>query len=296
MLEHGHGALGHLERSPRLEKVRNMTDGSISVDTGTDELLCAIRDRVAVITLNRPEARNSLSDHLTPALRRMIKQNGDDPEVGALLITGAGTAFCSGGDVKGMGGNSAVPAMSVSDKVARLRERQRTLTGVLVSVRKPTIAALPGPAAGAGLAIALACDIRIAAESAIMTTGYARIALTGDYGISWLLTRLAGTARARELMFLSERIDARRCEALGLVNRVVSGSELQHEAFAMARTLANGPASAYASMKDNLDLALSADFLTSMDQEAERMVVAAGTAQHAEAVGSFIEKRSPSYR
>ncbi|QOZ51467.1 enoyl-CoA hydratase-related protein [Bradyrhizobium sp. CCBAU 53338] len=273
-----------------------MNDGSISIDTGTDELLCAIRDRVAVITLNRPEARNALSDHLTPALRRMIKRNGEDPNVGALLITGAGTAFCSGGDVKGMGGgNSAAPAMSFEDKVARLRERQRTLTGVLVSVRKPTIAALPGPAAGAGLAIALACDIRIAAESAIMTTGYARIALTGDYGISWLLTRLAGTARARELMFLSERLDARRCEALGLVNRVVSDSELQHETFAVARTLANGPGSAFGSIKDNLDLALSVDFLTSLDQEAERMVVAAGTAQHAEAVRAFIEKRSPKY-
>jgi 2-(1,2-epoxy-1,2-dihydrophenyl)acetyl-CoA isomerase len=278
-----------------------MTDGSISVDTGTDELLCEIRNRVALITLNRPEARNSLSDHLTPALRRMIKQNGDDPEVGALLITGAGTAFCSGGDVKGMGGNSAAPAMSVSDKVERLRDRQRPLTGVLVSLRKPTIAALPGPAAGAGLAIALACDLRIAAESAIMTTGYARIALTGDYGISWLLTRLAGTARARELMFLSERVDARRCEALGLVNRVVSDSELQHEAFAVARTLANGPASAFASIKDNLDLALSADILTSLDQEAERTVVAAGTAcgGHCAARRSgpgFIEKRPPTFR
>jgi enoyl-CoA hydratase/carnithine racemase len=272
-----------------------MTDESISIDTGTDELLCAIRDRVAVITLNRPEARNSLSDHLTPALRRMIKRSGDDPDVGALLITGAGSAFCSGGDVKGMGGSSAAPAMSFSDKVARLRERQRTLTGVLVSVRKPTIAALPGPAAGAGLAIALACDIRIAAESTIMTTGYAKIALTGDYGISWLLTRLAGTARARELMFLSERIDARRCEALGLVNRVVPDADLRNEAFGIARTLANGPASAYASIKDNLDLALSVDFLTSLDQEAEKMVVAAGTAQHAEAVRAFIEKRAPRY-
>lgn len=107
-----------------------MTDESISIDTGTDELLCVIRDRVAVITLNRPEARNALSDHLTPALRRMIKRNGDYPEVGALLITGAGTAFCSGGDVKGMGSNSAAPAMSVREKVERLRDRQRTLTGV----------------------------------------------------------------------------------------------------------------------------------------------------------------------
>src|SRR5207244_13529270 len=137
-----------------------MTDGSISIDTGTDELLCAIRDRVAVITLNRPEARNSLSDNLTPALRRMIKRNGDDPDVGALLITGAGSAFCSGGDVKGMGGSSAAPAMSFSDKVARLRERQRTLTGVLVSVRKPTIAALLGNDAGAGIAFVIALAMR----------------------------------------------------------------------------------------------------------------------------------------
>lgn len=275
-----------------------MTDGSITIDTGTSELLCVVRDRVAVITLNRPEARNSLSDHLTPALRRMIRQTGEDPDVGAVLITGAGTAFCSGGDVKGMGSkSSSTPAaMSFDDKVARLRERQRTLTGTLVSLRKPTIAALPGPAAGAGLAIALACDIRIASESAIMATGYARIALTGDYGISWLLTRLAGTARARELMFLSEKIDARRCEALGLVNRVVPDADLQNEAFAIAKTLANGPGSAYAAIKDNLDLALSADFLTSLDHEAENMVAAAGTAQHAEAVRAFIEKRAPNFR
>jgi enoyl-CoA hydratase/carnithine racemase len=138
--------------------------------------------------------------------------------------------------------------------------------------------------------------MRIAAESTVMTTGYAKIALTGDYGISWLLSRLAGTVRARELMFLSERIDARRCEALGLVNRVVPDVDLQNEAFALAKTLANGPASAYASIKDNLDLALSADFLTSLDHEAERMVAAASTAQHTEAVRAFIEKRVPSYR
>src|SRR5215207_7211793 len=273
-----------------------MTESRIEIDTGTGELLYEIRDRVAVITLNRPEARNALSDHLTPALRRMIKQCGDDPNVGALLITGAGTAFCAGGDVKGMGNNSNKKEVAFEERVADLRTKQRTLTGALVAVRKPTIAALPGPAAGAGMALALACDIRIAAESAIMSTGYARIGLTGDYGIAWLLTRLAGTSRARELMFLSERIDARRCEALGLVNRVVPDADLQNEAFGIARTLANGPASAYASIKDNLDLALSADFLTSLDQEAEKMVVAAGTAQHAEAVRAFIEKRAPNYR
>lgn len=272
-----------------------MTDGSISIDTGTIELLCSVRDRVAIITLNRPEARNALSDHLTPALRRMIRQIGSDSDVGALLITGAGTAFCAGGDVKGMGTKSSTGAMAYGDKVIRLMEGQRTLTGALVSLRKPTIAALPGPAAGAGLAIALACDIRIASESALMTTGYAKIALTGDYGISWLLTRLAGTARARELMYLSERIDARRCEALGLVNRVVPDAALLSEAFVMARTLANGPANAYAAIKDNLDLALSKDFVTSLDHEAKNMVIAAESAQHAEAVDAFIEKRAPDF-
>lgn len=270
-----------------------MAEGRIEIDTGTGELLCEIRDRVALITLNRPAARNALSDHLTPALRRMIKQCGDDPGVGALLITGAGTAFCAGGDVKGMGGNSNKAEMTFEDRVADLRTKQRTLTGALVAVRKPTVAALPGPAAGAGMALALACDIRIAGESAIMSTGYARIGLTGDYGIAWTLTRLVGTSRARELMFLSERIDARRCETLGLVNRVVPDGELRETAFALARSLAEGPSIALAHIKDNLDHALKSDFLDSMDQEAENMVRSSRTSDHKEAVRAFIDKRKP---
>jgi enoyl-CoA hydratase/carnithine racemase len=270
-----------------------MVEDRIEVDTGTSELLCEIRDRVALITLNRPEARNALSDRLTPALRRMIKQCGDDPKIGALLITGAGNAFCAGGDVKGMGGNSTKAEVAFEERVADLRTKQRTLTGVLVAVRKPTIAALPGPAAGAGLALALACDIRIASESAIMTTGYSRIGLTGDYGIAWLLTRLVGTSRARELMFMSERIDVRRCEALGLVNRVVSDAELRETAFVLARSLADGPSIALAYMKDNLDHAVTSDFLGSMDQEAENMVRSARTGDHEEAVRAFIDKRKP---
>src|SRR5262245_62102413 len=104
--------------------------GERVIDTGTGELLCSVRERVATITFNRPEARNSLSDHLTPALRRMAKQMGEDPSVGAILLTGTGTAFCSGGDVKGMGSNASAQELSVEAKVARLQERQRTLTGV----------------------------------------------------------------------------------------------------------------------------------------------------------------------
>jgi enoyl-CoA hydratase/carnithine racemase len=272
-----------------------MADDRIKVDTGTSELLCEIRDGVAVITLNRPEARNALSDRLTPALRHMIKQCGDDPKVGALLITGAGNSFCAGGDVKSMGGNSTKAEVPTEERVADLRAKQRTLTGVLVAVRKPTVAALPGPAAGAGLALALACDIRIASESAIMTTGYARIGLTGDYGIAWLLTRLAGTSRARELMFLSDRIDARRCEALGLVNRVVADAELHEIAFAIAKSLAEGPSVALARIKDNLDHALTSDILESMDREAENMVRATQTNDHKEAVRAFIDKRKPTF-
>src|SRR6185436_13758136 len=257
-----------------------MADDRIEIDAGTGELLCEIRDRVAVITLNRPEARNSLSDYLTPALRRMIKQCGEDPNVGALLITGAGTAFCAGGDVKGMGNNSSKKEVAFEERVADLRTKQRTLTGALVALRKPTIAALPGPAAGAGMALALACDIRIASESAIMSTGYARIGLTGDYGIAWLLTRLVGTSRARELMFTCDRVDAARCEAIGLVNRVVPDDRLQAEAFALAKSMADGPTIAIRYMKDNLDEALMFDFATARDHEAERMIRTQVTADH----------------
>src|SRR4030081_707039 len=265
----------------------------ITVDTGTNELLCVVRDRVAIITLNRPEVRNALSDELTPALRNMIKTCGENPEIGVLLITGAGNAFCSGGDVKGMGAHRDKKKleMSYDEKVADLQERQRLLTGALVSVRKPTIAALPGPAVGAGLALAMACDIRIAAHSAFVSTGYRRAARSGDYGIAWLLTRLVGTARARELMFTGDKVDAARCEAIGLVNRVVPDGKLQTEAFALAKSLAQGPRLALRYMKDNLDEALQFDFETARDHEAERLVRLTTTADHKEAVQAFIEKR-----
>jgi enoyl-CoA hydratase/carnithine racemase len=270
----------------------------IAIDTGTDELLCVIRDRVAIITLNRPEVRNALSDTLSPALRAMIKTCGENPDVGVLLITGAGNAFCAGGNVKGMGAHRDKKKleMSYDEKVADLQERQRLLTGALVSLRKPTVAALPGPAVGAGLAIAMACDIRIAAQSAFVSTGYLRVALSGDYGIAWLLTRLIGTARARELMFTGEKVDAARCEQIGLFNRVVPDDRLEPEAFALAKSMADGPTLALRYMKDNLDEALLFDFATARDHEAERLIRLTTTSDHKEAVQAFIEKRKAVYR
>lgn len=268
------------------------------IDTGTDELLCVVRDRVAIITLNRPAMRNALSDQLSPALRRMIRFAGDSADVGAVLLTGAGTAFCAGGDIKGMGANqsAAKQAMSLDDKIADLKERQRLLTGALYGLRKPTIAALPGAAAGAGLAIAMACDIRIAAQSAFVSTGYARIGLPGDYGIAWMLTQLVGTSRARELMFSGERVDSKRCAEIGLFNRVVADDQLQTEAFAMAKSFANGPGLALAAMKDNLDDALITDFDTARDREAERLIRTTQTSDHREAVKAFVEKRAPVFK
>ena len=269
-----------------------------AIDTGTGLLLGELRDGVATLTLNRPEARNALSDELTPALRRMVLRLGNDPAVGALVLTGAGTAFCAGGDVKGMSsgrGPGRNTERTAGEAVLELQQRQRTLTGVIVSLPVPTIAALPGPAAGAGLALALACDIRFAAASAFVTTGYARIGLTGDYGINWLLTRLVGTARARELMFTADRVDAETCARIGLVNRIFPDESLRSEAAAFAARLAAGPREALALIKRNLERALTSDFLPALDQEAELLVRAAGTEDHREAVRAFIEKRPPRF-
>ncbi len=269
---------------------------AITIDTGTDQLLCEIRERVAIITLNRPDARNALSDFLTPALRTMIKERGADERVGALLITGAGTAFCAGGDVKGMGANSKKNTMTPQERTDDLIDRQRRLTGALTSVSKPTIAALPGAAAGAGLAIALACDIRIAAQSAFVSAGYSKVGLSGDYGIAWLLTRTVGSAIAREMMFTSDRVDSARAERIGLFNRVVPDDQLQAQAFALARQIAEGPAVALRLIKRNLDEAGQIDFDTALIHEAQGITEAAATEDHREAVRAFVEKRKPVFQ
>jgi enoyl-CoA hydratase/carnithine racemase len=138
--------------------------------------------------------------------------------------------------------------------------------------------------------------MRIAAKSAFCATGYARIGLSGDYGISWLLTRTIGSTRARELMFTAERVDAERCERIGLVNRVVDDARLQDEAFALAKSIADGPALALRAMKDNLDEAPHIDYGTALHREAERLVGLSRSADHKEAVQAFVEKRKPVFK
>ena len=274
-----------------------------TVDTGTTELLCELADGVATVTLNKPEKRNALGDVLTPALRKILLVLEEDSRCGAVVITGAGRAFCAGGDVSGMGGGPPGPEAGVvprkplgaEDRVRSLVRKQEALTLRLHELAKPTIAALPGPAAGAGLSIALACDMRLMADSAFVTTAFANIGLSGDYGGSWFLTRLAGPAIAKELYMTARRVGAEECLRLGIANRVTSFDALQEEARALARQIADGPRTAIGYMKENLNRALGADLRACLAMEADHMVRAGATADHREAVRAFMEKRPPKF-
>jgi len=264
----------------------------------TEQLRVSSQDRVAVIELNRPEARNALSPELTSAFRKAIAWAAEDGDVGAVLVTGAGTAFCAGGDVKAMGARPVAgnKAPTFEAQFQELRARHHEIAGALRAMRKPSIAALPGPAAGAGLAIALSCDIRIAADSAFVSTGYARMGLSGDYGIAWLLNRVVAPGHARQLMLTSERVTAQRAFDIGLINHVVPADELMQVSLRQAGALANGPQVAYAYIKDNLDEALAIDHATAIDREADRLLKARTTSDHQEAVRAFADKREPQFK
>ena len=263
------------------------------IQTGTDELLCRIDDRVAIVTLNRPEARNALTWGMKAALVEWVPRLGADPAVGCVLLTGAGGAFCSGGDTKGMAREGKPPSPEERKRILRW---EHSLPEAIHRLEKPVIAALPGPAAGAGLAIALACDLRVMAESAFVTTSYARLGLSGDYGGSWFMTQLVGTAKARELYFTGDRVTAAECARIGLANRVVPDADLEKEALALARRIAQGPPIALRYMKDNLNRALTDALPALLDIECERMVQGAQTDDYLEAVKAFQEKRTPEFK
>jgi enoyl-CoA hydratase/carnithine racemase len=264
-----------------------------SVDTGTEQVLCRVEDRVAVVTLHRPEARNALSFEMKRALAALLPALGGDAGVGCVLLVGAGGAFCAGGDTKAMARDGKPP--SPEERKQQLRF-EHGIPLALHRLAKPTLAALAGPAAGAGLSLALACDLRIAAESAFVTTSYVKLGLSGDYGGAWFLTRLVGPARARELLFLGDRVDARECERLGLVNRVVPDASLEKEALDLARRLAAGPGVALRYMKEELNRALAEGLEACLELEADRMVESATTEDYLEAVRAFAEKRAPEFK
>jgi enoyl-CoA hydratase/carnithine racemase len=263
-----------------------------NIDTGTTDLLCSIAAGVATLTLNRPDAKNALSPPMSQALQKMIRERNDDRTVRVILLTGGGGAFCTGGDVKKMG-DRRPQNQTPEERVKELKERHHGVAGAIVSSAKPTMAAISGAAVGAGLAIALACDIRVAGQSAFLSGGYSKIGLSGDYGVAWLLTRLVGTSRAREILFTSDRIDATRAEKMGLVNRVVPDAELAAAARALAEQIAEGPADAIRAMKENLNEAPTIDHFTAIDREAERIVQLSASENHKEAVRAFVEKRKP---
>jgi 2-(1,2-epoxy-1,2-dihydrophenyl)acetyl-CoA isomerase len=269
-----------------------------SIATGTDHLHASMDEGVLTLTLNRPEARNALTPEMLDALSEQLAGAELNSDVRCVVVTGAGRGFCAGGDVKAMAArNEGGRKMTVDEAINRQRVHQRATSGRLYKMPKPTIAALPGAAAGAGLGIALSCDLRIMASNAIMTSAFARIGFSGDYGGTLFLSQLVGTAKARELYFLSERISADEALRLGLTNWVVEPDELVAKTQEIAGRLASGPTVAYSYMKENFARALtSGDVHDCLDLEVSHHVHCAGTEDHKNAAKAFVEKREPEFK
>ncbi len=266
-----------------------------SIDTGTNDLLANLDEGVLTLTLNRPEARNAMSGAMTGALSQQLAWAELDPGVKCVVLTGAGRGFCAGGDVKGMAarGDGTVGDNTIDGAIHRQRVNQRATAGKLFKMPKPTIAALPGAAAGAGLSLALACDLRIMANEAIMTTAFAKVGFSGDYGGTYFLTQLVGSAKARELYYLSSRVSAEEALRLGLANWICPAEQLAEKTREIALGLANGPTVAFRYMKENLNRAMGGDVDDCLDLEATHHVHCGQTADHREAAKAFVEKRQP---
>jgi len=269
-----------------------------TLQTATTDLIAEAEDGVAILTMNRPARRNALSGEMLAAMAATLATCETDPEIACVVLTGAGGAFCAGGDVKGMAEASqgGAPGPGIDAVIHAQRINQRATAGRLYKMPKPTIASLPGAAAGAGLSLALACDLRIAAENAVMTTAFARVGFSGDYGGTYFLSQLVGSAKARELYFLSERIDMREAERLGLVNWVVPADQLTARTMELARRLARGPRVAYRYMKENLNRAVGGEVDDCLDLEATHHIHAGLTEDHREAARAFVEKREPVFK
>ena len=274
-----------------------MTSGEL--DTGTEDVLARQEDGVVVITLNRPQARNAMSGPMLTGLERMLEYAERTPAVRVVVLTGAGGAFCAGGDVKGMAarGEGGGEGPSLDERIHAQRAQQRNTAGRMYTMPKPVIASLPGPAAGAGLALALAADLRVMADSAFITSAFARVGFSGDYGGSFFLTQLVGSGRAKEIYFLSDRLNAEECLRLGIANQVVPAAELEAATMALARRLAAGPPVAYGYMKENINrAAMGAGVTECLDLEATHHIHTGLTEDHREAARAFVDKREPVFR
>ncbi len=272
-----------------------MAFGDFAPDT--DDLLVDLTESVATFTLNRPERLNAFSLDMIGALGVGLAIAESDPEVRAVVLTGSGRGFCAGGDVQNQRARATGERTreTFEQHFDRLRTSQAATSLRLHRMTTPTVAAINGPAAGAGLSLALACDLRIAARSAKLTTAFARVGFSGDYGGSWFLTQLVGPARARELYFTSAKLTADDAADLGIVTRVVDDEEFPDAVDELARGLAMGPTLAFRYMKENLNRALTEDLESCLDGEAIGMIRTSRSDDHREGAVAFTEKRAPRF-
>ncbi|NUS58888.1 MAG: enoyl-CoA hydratase [Streptomycetaceae bacterium] len=257
-----------------------------------DNVLYAAADGVATITINRAGAMNALDTDTKVALRDAVLRAADDPDVRAVVLTGTGRAFCVGQDLK-----QHIELLDVSPEVtfATVKEHYNPLVTALATMQKPVVAAVNGVAAGAGAAIAFACDFRVDADTAGFNLAFAGVALTADSGASWTLPRLVGHARATELLMLPETIPAARALELGLATRVVPAADVAAEAGALAAKLAAGPTVAYGAIKEALAYGADHSIVETLAKEDELQLKAGRSADHRIAVDAFLAKGKPEF-
>ena len=258
-----------------------------------DMVLQKLEGGLLIITMNRPERKNALNPEMVAGLVEAARRAADDPEVRAVLFKGAGGSFCVGGDVKSMAAGRA--PMTFEEKQVALRKGME-VSRILHQMSKPVVAQLDGAAAGAGLSIALSCDLRVASESCKITTAFAKVGFSGDYGGTYFLTKMLGTAKARELYLLSPVLTAKEAFDLGMVTKVVPDSEIDTAAHELALSLAQGPSIAYGYIKRNINNAETMSLEACFDGEAIHHSRAGETADHKEAAKAFVEKRKPSFQ
>jgi 2-(1,2-epoxy-1,2-dihydrophenyl)acetyl-CoA isomerase len=248
-----------------------------------------VADGVATITLDRPEALNALTVRMKGELLAALRSSGRDRGVRAVVLTGAGRAFCAGQDLKERLEPDAAPLE------VEVRERYNPIIAAMRRLDQPIVGAINGVAAGAGASLAFACDLRVAAEGASFVLAFGRIGLVPDSGATWFLPRLVGPAKAAELALLGDSLTAADAERLGLVTRVVPAESLAAEARSIAVRLADLAPQALALTKRALERSWSVDLDAALEDEAYRQGIAGATADHAEGLAAFVGKRPPRF-